>query len=89
MVQWLRLQAPRAGDLGSIPGQETIAHMLQLRVCKPQLNSLACCNKDLISHGLQPRPGTVKKINKNKFVAYAKVFVQITTNCEKFLKRWV
>ena len=57
--------------------------------CKPQLNGLACCNKDLISHGLQPKPGTVKKINKNKFVAYANVFVQITTNCEKFLKRWV
>ena len=80
MVQWLRLQAPRAGDLGSIPGQGTISQTLQLRVCKPQLKGLACRNKDLISHGLQPRPGTVKEINKNKCVAYANVFVQITTN---------
>lgn len=28
--QWLRLQAPNAG-MGSIPGQETRSHVLQLR----------------------------------------------------------
>ena len=37
MGQWLRLCAPNAGGLGSIPGQGTIAHMLQLRVHMPQL----------------------------------------------------
>ena len=37
MVQWLRLRIPNAGGLGSIPGQETRSHMLQLRVCVPQL----------------------------------------------------
>ena len=31
MVQWLRLCTPNAGDPGSIPGQGTRSHMLQLR----------------------------------------------------------
>ena len=31
MVQWLRLRAPDAGGLGSIPGQGTRSHMPQLR----------------------------------------------------------
>ena len=30
-VQWLRLHAPNAGVPGSIPGQGTRSHMLQLR----------------------------------------------------------
>ena len=37
MVQWLRLHAPNAGGLGSIPGQGTRSHMLQLRVRMLQL----------------------------------------------------
>ena len=40
VVQWLRLHAPNTGDPGSIPGQGTRPHMLQLRVCKPQLKIL-------------------------------------------------
>ena len=36
MVQWLRLCAPDAGGLGSIPGQGNRSHMLQLRVCMGQ-----------------------------------------------------
>ena len=32
VVQWLRLCAPSAGGPGSIPGQATRSHMLQLRV---------------------------------------------------------
>ena len=31
VVQWLRLCAPNAGGLGSIPGYGTRSHMLQLR----------------------------------------------------------
>ena len=31
VVQWLRLCAPNSGGLGSIPGQGTRSHMLQLR----------------------------------------------------------
>ena len=30
-VQWLRRRTPSAGGPGSIPGQETRSHMLQLR----------------------------------------------------------
>ena len=32
VVQWLELSAPDAEGLGSIPGQGTRSHMLQLRV---------------------------------------------------------
>ena len=35
VVQWLRLHAPNAGGLGSIPGQGTRSRMPQLRVCMP------------------------------------------------------
>ena len=31
VVHWLRLCAPSSGGLGSIPGQGTGSHMLQLR----------------------------------------------------------
>ena len=31
VIQWLTLWAPRAGGLGSIPGQETRSHMPQLK----------------------------------------------------------
>ena len=31
-VQWLRHCAPNAGGPGSIPGQETRSHMLQLKI---------------------------------------------------------
>ncbi|TEA25080.1 hypothetical protein DBR06_SOUSAS6010062, partial [Sousa chinensis] len=37
VVQWLRLRIPNAGGPGSIPGQGTRSHMLQLRVHMPQL----------------------------------------------------
>ena len=37
VVQWLRLHAPNAGGPGSIPGQGTRSHMLQLSVPVQQL----------------------------------------------------
>ena len=38
MVQWLRLHTSKAGAPGSVPGQGTRSHMLQLRVVHmPQL----------------------------------------------------
>ena len=40
VVQWLRLCAPNAKGPGSIPGQGTRFHMLQLRFCILQLNML-------------------------------------------------
>ena len=36
-MQWLRLYAPSAGDLGSILGRGTRSHMLQIRVCMLEL----------------------------------------------------
>ena len=32
LVQWLRLHTPNAGGPGSIPGQGTRSHMLQLNI---------------------------------------------------------
>ncbi|TEA23270.1 hypothetical protein DBR06_SOUSAS5510093, partial [Sousa chinensis] len=40
VVQWLRLHAPNAGDLGSIPGQGTSSCMSQLRAHMSQLKIL-------------------------------------------------
>ena len=37
MVKWLSVCAPKAGGLGTIPGQATRSHMSQLRACVPQL----------------------------------------------------
>ena len=34
--QRLRICAPNAGGLGSIPGRGTRSHMLQLKICMPQ-----------------------------------------------------
>ena len=39
VVQWLRLHAPNAGDLGLIPGQGTRSHVLQLGVHMLQLKT--------------------------------------------------
>ena len=40
VVRWLRLHAPNTVDSGPIPGQGARPHMLQLRVCMPQLKIL-------------------------------------------------
>ena len=45
MVQWLRLLTPNAGGPGSIPGQGTRSHMLQLQVHVPQLKILCAATK--------------------------------------------
>ena len=44
MVEGLGLCAPNAGGQGSIPGQGTRSHMLELRGCMLQLKDPACCN---------------------------------------------
>ncbi|TEA37084.1 hypothetical protein DBR06_SOUSAS210251, partial [Sousa chinensis] len=45
VVQWLRLCAPNEGESGLIPGRGTRSHMLQLRVCMPQLKILHTATK--------------------------------------------
>ena len=37
VIQWLRLHAPNAGGRGSIPGQGTTSHMLQLRLAQKEI----------------------------------------------------
>ena len=63
VVQWLRLHALNAQDLGSIPGWGTRFHMPQLRVLV-QLMSLHLKkkkkNKEKRSFVLQRRPGAAK-----------------------------
>ena len=61
MVQWLRLRAPNAGSLGSIPGQGTRSHMLQLRICMLRLK---------IPHAL--RPGVAKYFLKTQIMVSPK-----------------
>ena len=48
VVQWLRLHAPNAGGLGSIPGGGTRSHMPQLRVCMLQLKIPHAATEDPI-----------------------------------------
>ena len=45
VAQWLRLCAPNAGGLGSIPGQGVRFHVPQLRIRKPQLKDPTGCTK--------------------------------------------
>ena len=45
MVQWLRLCALNVGGLGSIPGQATRSHMLQLTVRMPKQKILDTATK--------------------------------------------
>ena len=43
--QWLRRRTPYAGGPGSIPGQGTRFHMLQLRIGMPKLKILGAATK--------------------------------------------
>ena len=45
VVQWLRLHAPNAESPGSIPGQGTRSHIMQLRVHMLQLKILSAATK--------------------------------------------
>ncbi|XP_070310792.1 EEF1A lysine methyltransferase 3 isoform X2 [Odocoileus virginianus] len=60
VVQWLRLGAPNAGGLGSIPDQGTRSHMPKLRVRRSQLKNLNVATKMEEPAMLQVRPGATK-----------------------------
>ena len=45
-----KIQAPDAGSLSSISGQETRSHMPQIRACKLQLKIPHVVTKDLTCH---------------------------------------
>ena len=61
LTQWLRLHVPKAGGLGSIPGQGTSSHMPQLRVHMLQLKILRAATK-------------TNQINKQKWLRPAVVW---------------
>ena len=44
MVLWLGLHIPRAGGLGSVPGQGTRLHMLKLQSLHATTKDLVCRN---------------------------------------------
>ena len=52
VVQWLRLHAPKAGGPGSIHGQETRSHILQLRPVQPNKYLKQNKNKTSVTNGL-------------------------------------
>ena len=60
VVQWLRLCAPNAGGLGSIPGWGT-------RPCMPQLKDPVWHKEDRWSRVPQLRLVAAEEINKNKY----------------------
>ena len=51
MGQWLRFRAPNVGDLGSIPGQGTRSHMLQLRVHTGLLTLITPKQVEIVGEG--------------------------------------
>ena len=78
MVQWLRLFAPNAGGLGSIPGKGTRSHMTQLRSHMPKLRRSSAKKEKVLKTKEKARV-----FSKNIyfcFIDYAKDFVWITTN---------
>ena len=54
VIQWLRLRAPNAGGPGSISGQGTRSHVLQLRARMLQLKILHAATKDPTHHNEDP-----------------------------------
>ena len=67
MAQWLRLCIPNAEELGSIPGQGTRSHMLELRTCVMQLKILHVTMKILCSV-TKTQCSQIKKKKKNSMV---------------------
>ena len=79
MVQWLRLGAPHAGGMGSIPGQGTRSHMLQLRVRMLQGRLKILCATAKTSHG---------QINKQIYI-FKDTPGDITGVSNTTLKHWL
>ena len=67
VVEWLRLCAPNAGGLGSIPDQRTRSHMSQLRhTARSYILQLKLpCMLQQRSHVQQLRPGAARLIKIN------------------------
>ena len=63
MAQWLRLSAPNAGGLGSIPGWGTKSHTPQLRVCMSQVKTLPAAAEIPGATAGPVRPCAASKVN--------------------------
>ena len=60
MVQWLRIRAPNAESLGSVPDQGTGSYMPKLRVHMLQLKIPHAATEIEDSHVPQLRPSVAK-----------------------------
>ena len=78
-VQWLKLHAPNAGGLGSIPGQGTASHMQQLRAFTPPLRIPQTAMKS--SHRAMKTQCSQKKPLQNP---YAGVLTPVYQNVTAF-----
>ena len=63
VVQWLRLHTPNAGWPGSIPGQGTRLHILQLKIPHAATEGPTHCSEDQRPCMLQLRCSTARKIH--------------------------
>ena len=79
MVQWLRLQAPNAGGLGSIPGQGTRSHMLQRKIPRVRQRQLEISTK--ISTATKTRCNLSKEKEKREN-GIAKGSLEAGQSCE-------
>ena len=105
VVQWLRLQAPSAGGLGLIPGQEIRSHMTQLSICVPQLKILRatmkrthilyttlCLDKDLEQP--KKKPNFFKEVSckynlPTNKTTWASLVAQLVKNLPVIRETWV
>ena len=75
VVQWLRLHAPHAEGLGSIPGQRTRSHMPQLRAHMPQLKILHATVKTIAVKLIN----FLKKLHMTEHCESARALITSTT----------
>ena len=67
VIQQLRLCAPNAGSLGSIPGHRTRSHVSQLRVCMLKLKILNAQQRlKILCAATKTRHSQIDKYLKNK-----------------------
>ena len=60
VVQWQRLHSPSVGGPGSIPGQGTRSHTLQLRAGAAKINKYIILKKGNLGWGIFPGGSMVK-----------------------------
>ena len=91
VVQWLRLCTLNAGGLGSIPGQGTRSHILQVSVCLGFPSSSAgkkfTCNAGGLIPGSRQSPG--EGIGYPLQYSWASLVAQLVKNLPAMWETWV